>query len=389
MIEYALLFALGFLAATLAGLLVAPAIQRRIVAYTENRLKATMPLSPQEVRAQTDMARAAFAAENARISQKLVREREKSTQLAVKNEALKRDVSRLAADNADLKAEIEDMNVGAGDLRSTLRHEGDRFAQLKAQLEAAEREVLQKKREIEALNANRELLQSELNDGMIALAASETEVENLKSRLLALRHEREKLLDGLRAAQGNLKETTLKLSREEGRARQLEAKLSREISNSAAKDATLERRAAEIGRLRDKLKGIPVNARTPARPSRPTEARPLLAALPEAPRIEFTNGNGAQPMTSANGMDIPALEADVRDRGAAVAQRLSQPASPQADAELREEIADLAARMIVVTDAREGAASPIRSLLDQAGAGTDPNRISLAQRAKNLLPPQE
>lgn len=389
MIEYALLFALGFLAATLAGLLVAPAIQRRIVAYTENRLKATMPLSPQEVRAQTDMARAAFAAENARISQKLVREREKSTQLAVKNEALKRDVSRLAADNADLKAEIDDMNVGAGDLRSTLRHEGDRFAQLKAQLEAAEREVSQKKREIEALNANRELLQSELNDGMIALAASETEVENLKSRLLALRHEREKLLDGLRAAQSNLKETTLKLSREEGRSRQLEAKLSREISNSAAKDATLERRAAEIGRLREKLKGIPVNARTPARPSRPTEARPLLAALPDAPRIEFTNGNGAQPMTSANGMDIPALEADVRDRGAAVAQRLSQPASPQADAELREEIADLAARMIVVTDAREGAASPIRGLLDQAGAGTDPNRISLAQRAKNLLPPQE
>ena len=389
MIEYALLFALGFLAATLAGLLVAPAIQRRIVAYTENRLKATMPLSPQEVRAQTDMARAAFAAENARISQKLVREREKSTQLAVKNEALKRDVSRLAADNADLKAEIDDMNVGAGDLRSSLRHEGDRFAQLKAQLEAAEREVLQKKREIETLNANRELLQSELNDGMIALAASETEVENLKSRLLALRHEREKLLDGLRAAQSNLKETTLKLSREEGRSRQLEAKLSREISNSAAKDATLERRAAEIGRLREKLKGIPVNARTPARPSRPTEARPLLAALPDAPRIEFTNGNGAQPMTSANGMDIPALEADVRDRGAAVAQRLSQPASPQADAELREEIADLAARMIVVTDAREGAASPIRSLLDQAGPGTDPNRISLAQRAKNLLPPQE
>ncbi|MGO8026772.1 hypothetical protein, partial [Rhizobium leguminosarum] len=34
--------------------LVSPAVHRRIVLYTENRLKATMPLSPQEVRAQKD-----------------------------------------------------------------------------------------------------------------------------------------------------------------------------------------------------------------------------------------------------------------------------------------------------------------------------------------------
>ena len=47
MIEYALLFALGFLAATLTGLLVAPAIQKRIVKFTEARMRATMPLSPQ------------------------------------------------------------------------------------------------------------------------------------------------------------------------------------------------------------------------------------------------------------------------------------------------------------------------------------------------------
>ena len=55
MIEYALLFALGFLAATLAGLLIAPAVQKRVVKFTEKRMLATMPLSPQEVRAQKDM----------------------------------------------------------------------------------------------------------------------------------------------------------------------------------------------------------------------------------------------------------------------------------------------------------------------------------------------
>jgi hypothetical protein len=88
-------------------------------------------------------------------------------------------------------------------------------------------------------------------------------------------------------------------------------------------------------------------------------------------------------------MDILSLEADVRDRSTAVMQHLTEPSSPQSDAALREEIADIAARMIVLTDAREGTASPIRSLLDQAGPGADPNRISLAERAKDMLPPRE
>ena len=69
MIEYALLFALGFLAAVLVGMVFAPIVQRRIVRFAEDRLKATMPLSPQEVRAQKDAARAVYAAENARIAQ--------------------------------------------------------------------------------------------------------------------------------------------------------------------------------------------------------------------------------------------------------------------------------------------------------------------------------
>ena len=43
MIEYALLFGLGFLTAILAGLLLAPAIHRRIVKFTEDRILATMP----------------------------------------------------------------------------------------------------------------------------------------------------------------------------------------------------------------------------------------------------------------------------------------------------------------------------------------------------------
>ena len=80
-IEYALLFGLGFLAAAMIVMLIAPAIHRRVVLYTENRLKATMPLSPQEIRAQKDMVRALYAAENAKTTQELLRERELTVSL--------------------------------------------------------------------------------------------------------------------------------------------------------------------------------------------------------------------------------------------------------------------------------------------------------------------
>ena len=56
--------------------LIAPAVHRRVVWFTEKRLNATMPLSPQEVRAQKDMARAPFAAENAKTEQALTQEGE-------------------------------------------------------------------------------------------------------------------------------------------------------------------------------------------------------------------------------------------------------------------------------------------------------------------------
>lgn len=386
MIEYALLFALGFLAATLVGLIVAPAIQRRIVAYTENRMKATTPLSPQEVRAQTDMARAAFAAENARMSQNLVREREKGTRLAVQHEALKQDISRLAADNADLRAQIDAMSVDAGDLRSAMRHDDEKYLQLKAQLDAAAREILHKKREIEILNANRDLIQSDLNDNMISLAARETEIDNLNSHVQTLRREREKLLAGLQAAQASLKETTQRLSREEGRSRQLEEKLVRDQSQSAGKLATLERRLAETGRPREKAKSAPSGTRTPPRTGQTAEMTPLLASPPETPLLAHANGH--EPAPAEREFDILAIEADVRDRSAAITQRLSDAPTLETDASLREEMADVAAKMIVLTDAREGAVSPIRSLLDQAPP-SDPRRLSLAQRAKDMLPPRE
>ena len=92
----------------------------------------------------------------------------------------------------------------------------------------------------------------------------------------------------------------------------------------------------------------------------------------------LAHGNGHEAAAPAGGVDIHAIEADVRDRSAAITQRLSDAPTQETDAALREDMADIAAKMIVLTDAREGAASPLRSLLDQAPPASDPRRLSLA-----------
>ena len=79
MIEIILFVALGFLAASLLGLVIAPAIYRRVVTLTERRMRATVPLNAAEISAAKDMERASFAAQNSRINVELRKEREQLT----------------------------------------------------------------------------------------------------------------------------------------------------------------------------------------------------------------------------------------------------------------------------------------------------------------------
>ena len=371
MIEYALLFALGFLAATLTGLLVAPAIQKRIVKFTEARMRATMPLSPQEVRAQKDMARAAFAAENARLAQSVRREREKHTLEMVKNEKLLASAASIGTENAELHAQIADMNIEAGDMRSALRREEMKSEQLRAALQTADREMRAKLAGVSHLYAD-------LDNMKIDLAGRDTELENLKSRVTNLKDERDKLRQELKASGERAAALEVRLSREEGRVRQLETKLTREVAGSADKDNAIERRIAEINRLRDKVKTLTAENKEAAKAVRSTGLARTIATS----RISSRQQEKAQPVPP---IDIAALEEEARNQGTALTERFLAAKAGTNDAALREEMADLASKMIVLTAAREGASSPVHELIATIDPARDGDEPSLAQRVRERI----
>jgi hypothetical protein len=84
-------------------------------------------------------------------------------------------------------------------------------------------------------------------------------------------------------------------------------------------------------------------------------------------------------------IDIGALEEDVRNQGTALSERLLAAKTGDNDAALREEMADLASKMIVLTAAREGAGSPVHDLIATIDPALDGDERSLAQRVREQI----
>ncbi len=379
MIEFALLFGLGFLSASLLAMLLAPAIHRRIVRYTENRIKATMPISPQEVRAQRDMARAVYAAENARTKQELVEARDRSTALQLQVNTMLEDLRRSEAVKAEMTMRIDELDVEAADARSRLR-EGDSYIQeLKAALAKAEEAEAQAATEMDELREQLLRLTSDADNFRIDLSTRDTEMENLRLRINTLRDERESLRNELRQQTTRTKDAETRLAQEEDRVSRLDDKLNREIALRSDAEVALERRLQEIARLRERLGGKPDFQ------AEEDERQSPVATISSPPLVRKADID-PKPSTAPN---LPPEDAITRmaeeasNRATALSERLINSKNTANDDALRQELAAIAAGMIAVTAAREGKASPIHTILSgRTGHG---DRESLAARAKKTL----
>jgi len=380
-IEYALLFGLGFLTAAFLVFLVSPAVHRRIVWYTENRMRATMPLSPQEVRAQKDMVRAFYAAENAKTTQQLVREREKSLALQLKHDSLALDAGRFAAEIGGLQAQISDMSVEAAEQRSHLRKDENYISQLKTSLHIAEQASAAKEGELEALRTRLNRLAEQSDNLKIDLAARETEIESMSFKANAVRIERDTLRQDVSLLQKRAKDAEQTLAQHEHAVIRLEDQADRDAASVADKDTLLGRRQQEIAKLKEQIKAATAELRKANRALRNAGLQPVAA--------DAVSEERATEETMATELDTAAIAArlseEVRKRSAAVSEQLKAKSDTHQDEAAREEIADIAARMVALTAINEGPTSPIRDLLPDAADHQDGERINLAQRAATIL----
>lgn len=377
MIEYSLIFAMGFMAAALLVMLVAPAVHQRVVRYTENRLKATMPLSPQEIRAQKDMVRALYAAENAKTQHELTREREKSIALNLKNETLSSDAARLMAETKELKVQIEEMSTEAADLRSRLRRGDVEISSLRETIKRVEIAAAAKDVELENRATRMARMLSDMDTMRIEAMSRDTEIDSLKTRILGMRDEREELRRENKLLGKRAKDAELRLAQEEHKVLRLEDALARDAAERADTGSLLDRRTRELRDARAKLKTANAQLREAQR-----ALREAGIAIPETkdmsmPEDEIANSNRAT--------DPAALEIDIRRSQTALTERLLKAKASTEDDALREELGDIAAKMIVLTAAREGEQGVITDLMaSQAKSGDKPK--SLVDRVLAMEP---
>ncbi|MCZ7502841.1 hypothetical protein [Agrobacterium sp. ST15.13.015] len=408
MIEYAILFGLGFLTATLLALLIAPAIHRRIVAYTENRIRATMPISPQEVRAQKDMARALYAAENAKVRQELDTEREKNTSLRLANEAASSDAYRLGEQNRSFALKIEELTLEIGELRAALDAAEEHAGIIQANLAQQEQAANERASQMSDLTARLTNLTRELDDSKILAATRDLEAEQAKQSATRFRKEGETATRELQDVAARNKEAMTAVARESRKVTRLEEQVATLMAKNADLDTMLTLRNQEVARLKEQLAAtggrandmiirlpnpaVPVEKTTsPSQPPAPAPA----AALETAPAAEeeaapaMAAAEPAPPVVTepAASQGLEQEIEDIRNQGTALTERLLNVRGTGNDEPIRREIARIAAEMIALTAAQEGEKSPIPGLLAKASGSS--GRESLAKRAKVVMEKRE
>jgi hypothetical protein len=117
-IETVMIFALGFLAASLCGLLLLPALNARAARLERRRAEARLPLSPAEIAAERDFLRAQFAVQQRRLERRVetVEGRRQADLAAIgtgtmRVAALTRDVAAREAEIAQAQAKTRELET--------------------------------------------------------------------------------------------------------------------------------------------------------------------------------------------------------------------------------------------------------------------------------------
>jgi len=405
-IQSILFFALGFLCAGFLALMVAPAVWRRAVRLTRRRIEASVPLSLGEIQADKDRIRAEFAMSTRRLEMSIKGFREKAAAQVIEINRNREELKQLAAERGEKDRALSQIEAKGSELRAELRIREDQMQRLADRLAEAEQKLEQKARELEKLGRMYDDASFSASNRQIELVARESEVDKLSGDLSSLRGQRkdgEKRFTELGAENKTLREA---LKSEKKRIGDLDKKIERLMATVADRDEKLDRRERELARLREHMSGA-------TRAGSDVEAQlgelQIEKAKLEAQVADLTL-QMSRLLSGATGGDVEKALARIDEDRARLEERLGlltrENKKLRADlagyertesddwseerrenALLREQINDLAAEVIAMTAALEGAGSPIVKALAAAPEKTaDPHDkiTSLADRVKAL-----
>src|SRR5262245_22237563 len=377
MVEPIMYFGIGFLFASLFGLVLVPLVHNRAVRLTMKRLEAATPLSMAEIQADKDQLRAEFAMSTRRLEMSVEQLKVKTTtqladigkksdsinrlklELGEKTAAIFALEARERALRDQIRATEEEVSVKTGTLHDSERALSDRESELsKITNELGEKSVLSDSQRVEivALRTQVDALKAQVD-------RSERDVRETEERLDRERNEAD-------AATKELSEERGKVENLGARVTQLERQLMVQTTESeilGRRVQDLEMRLTEQGRLlveRD-YEVNQLKAELEAARKLETDLRGELAA--SVSRYDSTNESmRAEKSLIENQLE---LEREQRSRAQLEVQTMKREAEATWAAErvenalLRERINDIAAEVARLTATLEGPGSRIETIL--------------------------
>jgi DNA repair exonuclease SbcCD ATPase subunit len=242
-VQSTLFFILGFLCAGFLALMVAPAIWRRAVSLTRKRIEASMPLTLNEVQAETDRVRAEAAMSIRRLEISVKSLKEKAANQLIEINRSREELRRLTGETSGKTHLLADLEVKVPELQAKLREREEQVEILSKRLREADDLIDKQASELEKLGKTYEEVTFLSSARQIELAGRETEIERLSIEAARLRSQHKDMEGRVQemALENEALEATLK-----GERKRL-GDLEREIADAGSIDTARQSPAVPVG----------------------------------------------------------------------------------------------------------------------------------------------
>lgn len=189
MIEPIMFFAIGFLVASLFGLVLIPLVHNRAVRLTMRRLEAATPLSMAEIQADKDQLRAEFAMSTRRLELSVEQMKAKTTSQLAELGKKSDSINRLKVELGEKTAAIFSLEAREKSLKDQLQATESEHAIKIGALREAERMLSEREGDLARVSADLGERSATADSQRVEATALKVQVEALKERVSA--HERE------------------------------------------------------------------------------------------------------------------------------------------------------------------------------------------------------
>jgi chromosome segregation ATPase len=377
MIEPIMFFGIGFLVASLFGLVLIPLVHNRAVRLTMRRLEAATPLSMAEIQADKDQLRAEFAMSTRRLELSVEQMKARTTsqlaELGKKTDA----INRLKVELGEKTAAVFSLEAREKALKDQLQTtEAEHSVKIGA-LREAERMLADTQAELSKLTADFDAKSVSADSQRVELVALRAQAEALKDRVTQHEREAQEISDRLDRERKAAATASNELTEERAKGEKLGDRvmqLDRQLAAQTTETEVLGKRVAELeGRVSDQLRTLT---------ERENENALLRDKVAAAQKTEVdlradVEAAVIRGRATAEGIiKEKALIEDQLNQSKAERTKLQQEIiSMKREAEqtwaaervenalLRERINDIAAEIARLTVALEGADSPVEALL--------------------------